>query len=102
MSSAETTVMSSSNQVTEMFDTFAKVLGRCTVLGFSLLLLFFGVYTLAGGMIYRLHGQMFGLSKHELDVVIYGAIAFLKLSVLTFFLIPWAAVRLTVARSGAR
>ena len=34
--------MANSNQTTEFFDTLAKVLLRCTVLGFLLLLFWFG------------------------------------------------------------
>ena len=50
----------------EMFDTLAKVLLRCGVLGYLLLLLSVGVILIAGDPIYRLNGSLFGLSKHEL------------------------------------
>ena len=45
----------------EFFDTLAKILLRCWIFGFLLLLVWFGIYMLASDVIYRLHGTMFGL-----------------------------------------
>jgi hypothetical protein len=86
---------------TDFFDTAAKVLLRCWLLGFVLMLLMFGMYMLAGDLVHRLHGDMFGLSTHELDVVFYCGMGLVKLCVLTFFLIPWAAVRLVLRKAKA-
>jgi hypothetical protein len=85
----------------DFFDTVARVLLRCWLMGFALVLLVFGAYELAGGFIHRMHGGMFGLTAHELDVIFYCAMGFIKLCVLVFFLIPWAAIRLTRRTSGA-
>lgn len=86
--------MSDSNQ--DFFDTIAKVLLRCWVFGFVLLLIWLGVLLLAGDRVYRLHGDQFGLSKHEFELIFYCAIALLKLLVLVFFFIPWVAIRLVL------
>jgi hypothetical protein len=82
----------------ERFDLLAKVLLRCAVFGCLLLLLWFGMYMLAGDLIYRMHGSMFGLSKHELDVIHYCGMAFVKLVVILFFLFPWLAIRLVLRK----
>jgi hypothetical protein len=86
-------------RINEFFGTLAKVLLRCWVLGFVLLFISVGVVLLAGDSVHRLHGEMFGLSKHELELVLYCGIAILKLLILVFFFIPWLAIRL-VLRSG--
>jgi hypothetical protein len=87
-------------RTTDLFDTLAKVLLHCGVFGYLLLLLTFGFYMLAGEALYRLNG-MFGLSKHELDLIIYGCIVLIKLVVLLFFLIPWLAIRLVLRKARA-
>ena len=66
--------MSESTDVTDLLDALAKVLLRCFVLGFLLLLIWFGVFVLAGDVIYNLHGKMFGLSPHELNLIHYCGI----------------------------
>ena len=78
----------------ELFETLAKVLLRCGVLGYVLLLLSVGVILIAGDPIYRL--SLFGLSKHELELIIYECIVLMKVIVLLFFLIPWLAIRLVL------
>lgn len=86
--------MSVSKETNEFFDTLARVLLRCWIIGFVLLLISVGVILLAGDSVHRLHGDMFGLSKHEVELVFYCAIVVIKLLVLIFFFVPWLAIRL--------
>ncbi len=83
----------------DFFDTLGKILLRCWIFGFLLLLVWFGIYMLAGGVIYRMHGSMFDLGKHDLDVIHYCGMGFVKLVVILFFLFPWAAIRLELRRA---
>jgi len=78
----------------DFFTTLGKILLRCWLFGFLLVLFWFGVFMMAGDFVHRLHGGMFGLSSHELDVIFYCGMGLTKLLVLVFFLIPWAAIRL--------
>ena len=91
--------MSTPNQTNEFFDTLAKILLRCWIFGFFLLLIWAGVFLLAGDVIHDLHGSMFGLSPHELNVIHYSGIAFVKLCVILFFFFPWAAIRLVLRKA---
>lgn len=93
--------MSDSKQYTDFFSTLAKVLLRCWLFGFVLLLIWLGVILLAGDAVHRLHGGMFGLSKHELDLIFYCGMGLLKLLVLVFFFIPWLAIRLVLRSEKA-
>ena len=86
--------MSDSRQSTEFFNMVAKVMLRCWVFGFVLLVIWLGVILLAGDFVHRLHESKFGLSKHELDLIFYCGMGLLKLLVLVFFFIPWLAIRL--------
>jgi len=90
--------MSEPTQITELFTTLAKVLLRCWIFGFLLLLLWFGMFMLAREQVYAMQGAMFELSRHELDVIFYCGMGLIKLAVLLFFLFPWLAIRLVLSR----
>ena len=55
----------------------------------------------ARDVIHDLHGKMFGLSEHELDLIHYCGIAFVKLCVFLFFLFPWLAIKLVTNKAAA-
>ncbi len=91
----------------DFFDTLANILLRCWILGFALLMFAFVMILAAGGIIDDIHGRMFGLSPHELDVIFYCWLGALKLLVLIFFFIPWLAIRMVLRKkvgstSGSR
>jgi hypothetical protein len=85
----------------DFFDKLAKVLLRCGILGYVLLLLSVGIILIAGDPIYQLNGSLFGLSKHELELIIYECIVLMKVIVLVFFWIPWLAIRLVLRKAEA-
>ena len=80
----------------DFFDTLAKVLVRCWIFGFVLLLLWLAA--LLTGIIHKLQGPMMGLSHNELDVIHYSWMAFLKLLVLVLFFIPWLSIKLVLKK----
>jgi hypothetical protein len=82
----------------DILDTLAKVLLRCWLISFALLLFSFVVFMLTGDMIDRIHGKMLGLTPHELDLIIYCWMGLFKLFVLIFFLIPWMAIKLVLRK----
>ena len=51
-------------------------------------------------MIDEVHGKMFGLSAHELDLIIYCGLALHKMVVNVFFLFPWMAIRLVLRKAN--
>ena len=77
----------------ELFDTLAKMLLRCWIIGLILQLMLIGGVLSMGEMIHNWHG-MFGLSNHEADMNTAGYAALLKLCVGVFFFVPWLAIRL--------
>ena len=88
-----------SAQVSQTLDLAAKILLRCWICGVLLLLIWVGVFLLAGNLIYNLHGNMFGLSPHELSIIHYSGMAFVKLCVILFFFFPWLAIRLVLHKA---
>ena len=43
--------------------------------------------------IYSQHGRWFGLPKETLNAILYGAMAFYKLAIFAFFVMPYIALR---------
>lgn len=80
----------------DYFETLARVLLRCWLFGFVLLFIWLGVDLAIGDLVYRLHGDMFGLSKHELDLIFYCGMGLLKLVVLACFFVPWLSIQLVL------
>jgi len=94
--------MSSSTDVTEVLEAVGKVLLWCFVLGFVLLLVWFGFLMLAGDWVFAVHGTLFDLTRHELTLIHYCGMALAKLCVILFFLFPYLAIRLALRnRTGA-
>lgn len=90
--------MTESKNVNELLDTLAKILLRCFVLGYILLLIWFGAYVFGGDLIYGVHGKLFGLTQHEVNIIHYCGMAFVKCTALLFFLFPYIAVRLVMRK----
>jgi hypothetical protein len=89
--------MSPTTQSHELLDAVARVLLRCAVFGFLLLLLWFSVFLLAGDTIYR-QGKLFDLTPHELNLIHYCGMGLVKVCVLLFFLFPYLAIRLVLRK----
>lgn len=85
-----------STQTTEWLEVIAKIVLRCWIFGFLLLVFWAVVFMLAGNVIHDLHGNMFNLSPHDLNVIHYCGIAFVKLCVILFFFFPWVSIRLVL------
>jgi hypothetical protein len=84
-----------------MLDNVAAVLLRCWLLGFVLLFIWLVAILFGGDLIRDLHGGMFGISGHELDVIFYCGMGLLKLIVLACFFLPWLSIKLVLRREVA-
>lgn len=80
-------------QTTELLELAAKILLRCSALGYLLLLIWFICVVFLPGLIQGV-SEPFDLTPHEINVVNYGAMALLKICVLVFFLLPYVSIRL--------
>ena len=87
-----------STQISEWLEVIAKVLLLCWLFGFLLLLFWFGVYAVAGDQVLKIHGTWFDLTKHDFDLMNYYGMAFVKVCVFLFFLVPYIAIRLVLRK----
>lgn len=88
-----------SDQTTEFFDMLAKILLRCWIFGFVLLFIWLGAFL--SGAVHNLHGPLMDLSNHDLNVIHYCGMAFLKLCVIVFSFFPWLSIRLVLRKAKA-
>ena len=88
-----------SDSTKELLETTKDVLLRCWIIGFVLLFISLGATLLTGNLVHDLHGSMFGLTKHELDLIFYCLMGILKLIVIACFFIPWLSIKLVLKKS---
>jgi len=70
------------------------VLAWCAVINIGLLLWWFLIFTLAHDWIYRLHSKWFNIPDEKFDAIHYGGMAFFKLGLFMFNLVPYFALRI--------
>jgi hypothetical protein len=90
--------MSDTTQMDDLLKVIAKILLRCWILGFILLLFWWGAVTLASDLVLGMHGDMFHLTRSQLNVIHYCGMGLTKLMIGLFFLIPWLSIRLILRK----
>ena len=88
-----------SDTIRETLVLLNRILLRCWTLGFAVVFIWLGAILLMGNVIHDLHGPMFGLTNHELDVIFYCGLGLWKLAVLACFFIPWLSIKLVLKKS---
>jgi uncharacterized protein DUF6868 len=69
----------------------------CLALNYALLLIWFGLFACAHAWLYRLHQRWFTLSRESFDALNWAGIAFYKVAIILFNLVPLAALWLSAA-----
>lgn len=88
-----------SDSIKDLLETTKDVLLRCWIFGFVPLFIWLGAILLMGNLIYELHGPLFGLTNHEIDLISYCGMGILKLIVLVCFFIPWLSIKMVLKQS---
>lgn len=73
-----------------------RMLLRCIVVGFGLLLIWFILVLVGGNVLFEIHSKIFNITRHEFDLVHYWCMSLAKILILVFFVIPFIAIRLTL------
>ena len=71
-----------------------ELLGRCCVINVGLLLWWFLIILIAHDWIYRIHKKWFKISEETFDAIHYAGIAFFKIAILVFNIVPYIALRI--------
>jgi hypothetical protein len=72
------------------------ILAWSTVINFTLLIYWFSFFLLAHDWLYRFHEKWFTLSVENFDAIHYLSMAFFKLCIFLFNLVPYLALRIVV------
>jgi len=75
-------------------ETIRAALGWCTIINVGLLLWWFLAITLLHNWIYKMHSKWFKLSEEKFDAIHYAGIAFFKIIVIVFNVVPYFALRI--------
>ncbi|MDP8246452.1 MAG: hypothetical protein P9L94_20390 [Candidatus Hinthialibacter antarcticus] len=77
----------------------ASVLFWCTVIGFGILLIWFG-FILIGFMdfAYSIHSQFGSFSRQQFDIMMYMGLMFWKMAVMLFFLLPYISIKIVLRK----
>jgi len=74
--------------------TIRSMLAWCTVINMGLLLWWFLIFFFARDWIYRVHSRWYQIPRDRFDAIHYAGIAFFKILILMFNLVPYLALRI--------
>ena len=75
-------------------ETLRSFLAWCSTINLILLIVWWGFFTVGSDWIRQLHGKWFELSKENFDAIHYSGMAFFKILILVFNVIPYLVLRL--------
>ena len=70
------------------------VLGWCSIINMGLLLWWFFAITVLHDLVYRIHTKWFKLSVEKFDEIHYTGIAFFKIVMFVFNIVPYFSIRI--------
>lgn len=89
--------MNESTDLKNRLEVTAKILIRCFILNFALVLFWFFFFLIGSSQWgYELHSKIFDITRHEFALINYCGIAFVKSCNIIFFLFPYVAIRLVL------
>jgi hypothetical protein len=75
-------------------ETIRDVLAWCSVMNIILLFLWFIMFALARDWVYRMHSKWYKLSQDAFNTIHYSGIAFFKIVIFVFNIVPYLALRI--------
>ena len=75
-------------------ETIRAALGWCAIINMCLLLWWFFAITVLHDWVYKLHSKWYKLSREKFDEIHYTGIAFFKVAVFVFNIVPYFALRI--------
>jgi len=66
----------------------------CSAINLGLLIYWWLFFTLAHGFVYRIHGKWFKFSVEKFDSIHYAGMAFFKICIIVFNIVPYIALRI--------
>ena len=73
-------------------ETLRSFFGWCSIINIGLLLWWFVAITILHGWVYKMHTKWFKMSEESFDKIHYAGIAFFKITVFVFNIVPYFAL----------
>ncbi len=90
--------MSEGERTSITLEALATILGGAFLINYAILILWFLIMLCAPDWFFGLNAKLFALNRHEVELINYGAMSFMKLINLVFFLSPYLAIKLMLRR----
>lgn len=90
--------MSEEKRTSITLETLATILGGAFLINYAILILWFLIMLCAPEFFFDLNAKLFALGRHEVALINYGGMAFMKLINLAFFLSPYLVIKLMLRR----
>ena len=71
-----------------------EILGWCSLINVSLLLIWFLFIVFAHDWMFRIHTRWFKLSSEKFDAIHYAGIGLFKMTIVIFNVVPYLALRI--------
>jgi len=71
-----------------------KILGWCIIINLVMMLLFISISYLDHDWMYEIHFNFFQVAREDYESLLFNYMAFWKLLILVFFVIPYIAIRI--------
>jgi hypothetical protein len=84
------------NRVT--LESLATILGGTFLFNLAVMLLWFCAITFVPDLFYRINQNWFGINRHEIELINYSGIAFLKIINFAFFLFPYLTIKIMLRK----
>lgn len=75
-------------------EVIRDALGWCTIMNFVILLFWFLFFVFARDFVYRTHTKWFPMTQETFNSTHYKGLAYYKLTMLSFNLVPYLALRI--------
>jgi hypothetical protein len=77
-------------------EILSAILGWSTLINMGIVTLWFLLIVLAHDWVYQLHSRWFTLSVERFDTIHYAGMAFYKMSIYLFNLVPFLALQIVI------
>lgn len=91
--------MNGNSDVKTALKTTADILLWCTVIGFGVLILWFGMILLGFmDFAYSIHSHFGSFSRQQFDIMMYMGLMIWKIIAILFFLIPYVSIQIVLRK----
>ncbi len=90
--------MSEEQRTSITLEALATMLGGAFLINYAIMIIWFLIMLCAPEYFYDLNAKLFPLGRHEVALINYGGMAFMKVINLVFFLSPYLVLKLMLRK----